>query len=169
MKLAAELNRHNYQIEFAREGERVVAEIDGRRHKVTVRGGPLGVYILIRDGRVYVCRVERTPDSTETLKVHVGNHAYTLALFDPRRLRSKHGASIHTGKGAAEINSPMAGKVVRILVEHGKQVKAGDGIVVVEAMKMQNELKCPRDGVVSEIRTEAGAAVNAGDVLAIIE
>jgi biotin carboxyl carrier protein len=63
----------------------------------------------------------------------------------------------------------MAGKIVRVLVEHDAEVKAGDGIVVVEAMKMQNELKCPCDGIVASLRVEVGATVNAGEVLAVIE
>jgi biotin carboxyl carrier protein len=63
----------------------------------------------------------------------------------------------------------MPGKVVRILVEQGGEVAAGDGIVVVEAMKMQNELKSPKAGIVSSLHAEVGGTVNAGDVLAIIE
>jgi biotin carboxyl carrier protein len=63
----------------------------------------------------------------------------------------------------------MPGKVVRIVAEVGQEVKTGDSIIVVEAMKMQNEMKSPKDGVVKEIRAEVGATVNAGDVLAVIE
>jgi len=63
----------------------------------------------------------------------------------------------------------MPGKVVRVLVEAGQQVEVGQGVVVVEAMKMQNEMKSPKAGTVAEIRAEAGATVNAGDVLAVIE
>ncbi|MBC7929115.1 MAG: biotin/lipoyl-binding protein, partial [Rubrivivax sp.] len=71
--------------------------------------------------------------------------------------------------GRAQINAPMPGKVVRVLVEAGQAVEAGAGLVVVEAMKMQNELKSPKTGTVSEVRVEPGATVNAGDVLVIIE
>ncbi len=63
----------------------------------------------------------------------------------------------------------MPGKVVRVLVEQGAEVQTGDGIIVVEAMKMQNEMKSPKDGIIKEIRFTEGATVNAGDVLAIIE
>jgi biotin carboxyl carrier protein len=63
----------------------------------------------------------------------------------------------------------MPGKVVRIVAEVGQEVKIGDSIIVVEAMKMQNEMKSPKDGVVKEIRAENGATVNTGDVLAVIE
>jgi biotin carboxyl carrier protein len=63
----------------------------------------------------------------------------------------------------------MPGKIVRVLVEVGAQVETGTGIVVVEAMKMQNEMKSPKAGVVVSINAETGATVNAGDVLAVIE
>ena len=63
----------------------------------------------------------------------------------------------------------MPGKLVRILVEQGAEIKQGEGVLVVEAMKMQNEMKSPKDGVVKEIRFAEGATVNAGDILAVIE
>ena len=71
--------------------------------------------------------------------------------------------------GIAEIKTAMPGKVVRVLVEVGSEVEKGDGIVVVEAMKMQNELKSPKDGVVKEIKFVDGSTVNTGDILAVIE
>ena len=63
----------------------------------------------------------------------------------------------------------MPGKVVRVLVEEGQEVEAGQGVVVVEAMKMQNELKSPKSGHVAELRAEPGSTVNAGDVLVVVE
>ena len=83
-------------------------------------------------------------------------------------MRSSENAAGH-GHGAAEIVSPMPGKVVRVLIEQGTMVEAGAGIIVVEAMKMQNEMKAPKAGVVVSINVAPGATVNAGDVLAIIE
>ena len=63
----------------------------------------------------------------------------------------------------------MPGKIVRILTEVGAGIKHGESVLVVEAMKMQNEMKAPKDGIIKEIRFAEGANVNAGDVLAIIE
>jgi biotin carboxyl carrier protein len=63
----------------------------------------------------------------------------------------------------------MPGKVVRILTTPGAQVKAGQGIVVIEAMKMQNELRSPRDGKITAILVQEGKAVNAGEVVAVVE
>ncbi|MDQ3806105.1 MAG: biotin/lipoyl-binding protein, partial [Acidobacteriota bacterium] len=67
------------------------------------------------------------------------------------------------------ISAQMPGRVVRVLVEAGQEVEAGQPVVVVEAMKMQNEMKSPKAGAVAEVRARDGATVNAGDVLVIIE
>ncbi len=83
-------------------------------------------------------------------------------------MRSAASANADAG-GAAEIKTAMPGKVVRVLATVGAEVKQGDGVLIVEAMKMQNEMKAPKDGVIKEIRVGEGATVNAGDVLAIIE
>ena len=72
-------------------------------------------------------------------------------------------------RGPAKISTTMPGKVIRLLVADGDTVKAGQGILVVEAMKMQNEIKSPKDGVVKGLKAEAGATVGAGQTLALIE
>ena len=72
-------------------------------------------------------------------------------------------------KGARPLVAPMPGKVVRFLVTANSTVEAGQGVVVVEAMKMQNEIKSPKKGRVVKLAVAEGAAVNAGDVLAIVE
>jgi len=93
---------------------------------------------------------------------------YEVTLTDPKHLRGAGAAHGHEA-GRAQVVAPMPGKVVRVLVERGQQVEAGQGVVVVEAMKMQNEMKSPKTGTVAELRAEPGATVNAGDVLAVIE
>lgn len=169
MKLSAEHNNEIYELSLDRDGEHVVAQVDGRDYSVSVRDVESGLYLLMRDGEVYECQVERHRDRKDEFTVHLRNRTFITRLIDPRRLASVHGSAVHARGGSAQITSPMAGKVVRVLVEQGAHVKTGDGIVVVEAMKMQNELKAPRDGVVAEIRAVEGTTVDAGDVLAIIE
>lgn len=91
----------------------------------------------------------------------------TVELHDPRALRSrKDSASAH---GPAEIAAMMPGKVVRLLVAKGDAVEAGQGVLVVEAMKMQNEMTSPKTGRVAEVRTAAGSTVAAGEVLMVVE
>ncbi|HEY9401479.1 MAG TPA: biotin/lipoyl-containing protein, partial [Pyrinomonadaceae bacterium] len=103
-----------------------------------------------------------------TCEVQIGDEIFRVALFDPKRLRGARGAGAEAS-GRAQVTASMPGKVVRVLVEAGAKVEAGDGLVVVEAMKMQNELKSPKGGVVVEVRAVAGATVNAGDVLVVVE
>ena len=91
-----------------------------------------------------------------------------IKIFDPKRLRGT-GAESEQTTGASEIKTAMPGKVVRVLAQVGAEIKQGDGVIIVEAMKMQNEMKSPKDGVIKEIRFAEGATVNAGDVLVIIE
>ena len=74
-----------------------------------------------------------------------------------------------TAKGPRKLLAPMPGKVVRVLIEGRVEVEAGQGVLVVEAMKMQNEIKSPKKGVVRKMVAAEGANVNAGDVLAVVE
>lgn len=79
------------------------------------------------------------------------------------------GASLDTGAGPLRITAPMPGRVVKVLVKAGDDVAPRQGLVIVEAMKMENELRAPRAGVVTEIRVEQGAPVEAGSVLLVLE
>jgi biotin carboxyl carrier protein len=168
MKLTAELGGEKYQLEIKRDGEHVVAEIEGRRRELEVREMGAGVYLLLADGHVYECRVNRPGAKQEALEVTVGSRAYSVTLTDPKRLRGGQSAGALLD-GTARIVAPMPGKVVRVLVEVGAEVEAGTGLVVVEAMKMQNEMKSPKAGKVMSINVTTGATVNAGDVLAVVE
>ena len=100
-------------------------------------------------------------------EVSVNGRSLRMEVFDPRDLRP--GGQSRAYRGPLRISAPMPGKVVRLLVAPGDAVQAGQGLVVVEAMKMQNEMKSPQAGRVVEVRTEAGATVAAGDVLVVVE
>jgi biotin carboxyl carrier protein len=118
-------------------------------------------------------------DGTRSLEARVSrNHAgYVVDLNgrvipveiedDPRELRK--GARHHGRAGRADISAPMPGKVVRVLVAVGDAVQEGQGLVVVEAMKMQNEMKAPKDGTVVAVAVNEGASVAAGQVLVTLE
>lgn len=168
MRLNAEVGGEKFSVEVRREGGRVFAEVGGRAYEIEARAVGKGEYLLVRGGRVYECRVEQSERRGSPVTVSVGAGEYEVTLTDPKHLR---GAGVAHGADAAraQVVAPMPGKVVRVLVEAGQQVEAGQGVVVVEAMKMQNELKSPKGGTVAELRAEPGATVNAGDVLAVIE
>jgi biotin carboxyl carrier protein len=162
MKLIAELNNEKYNLEFKREADKVFAKIDDREYELEASEVEPNVYLLKHNNRIY--QIYAAPNGI----VNVGNNQFEVSLIDPKRLRSSASGDI-SADGIAQIKTAMPGKVVRILVEEGTEVLQGDGILIVEAMKMQNEMKSPKDGIVKEIKVEEGATVNAGDVLAIIE
>ena len=125
--------------------------------------GP-GVYSILLDGRSYDVFVEDTPAG---LVVTIEGYRFALDVRDPRRWsRKTAGAGSDT---VQSILSPMPGKVIRVLVAPGDPVVPGQGIVVVEAMKMQNELKSNRTGRVVSVPAKEGATVTAGELLATIE
>ncbi len=100
-------------------------------------------------------------------QVTVNGRPLQMEVFDPRNLRSTGRSAANQGR--QEILSPMPGKVIRVLAAVGDTVEEGQGLVVVEAMKMQNEMKSPKAGTVLEVRTRAEATVGAGEVLLVIE
>jgi len=168
MKLTAEIAGEKHELVIEHDGTRVLARIDERHYELEARASQPGVYLLLSEGFVYDCRVHHPGAKRETAEVTVGNHAYTVNLADPKRLRGGQSAGTPLD-GTAQIVAPMPGKVVRVLVEAGAEVEAGAGLVVVEAMKMQNEMKSPKAGKVSSVNVTTGATVNAGDVLVVVE
>jgi biotin carboxyl carrier protein len=119
-----------------------------------------GLYSVLIDGRSYTV-------SAAGGAVTVNGRALAAEAFDPRELRARKVAG--AGKGRLEIAALMPGKVVRLLVGPGDSVEEGQGLVVVEAMKMQNEMKSPRSGRVAGVKTRVEATVAAGEVLLVIE
>ena len=121
------------------------------------------IYSVLLDGRSYEARVEET---SEGLTVFVEGRRFSVEISDPRSWSRK--AAAGRGEGVQTISAPMPGKVVRILVAAGDTVEAGQGLMVVEAMKMQNEMKAPRAGTVLTLAASEGATVVAGETLATL-
>jgi biotin carboxyl carrier protein len=171
MKLKAQLAESVREVSLSIGEGSAIVDVDGRHYDIEVRELGRGEYLLLNGSNVYRCRVEPKRDTTsqgESFASIVRGRSYDVAVIDPKRLRSGQSSGTHHS-GAAEIVSPMPGKIVRVLVKPGAHVEAGAGVIVVEAMKMQNEMKAPKAGVVVSINVEEGATVNAGDVLAVIE
>jgi biotin carboxyl carrier protein len=119
-----------------------------------------GVYSILVDGASHEVRVEAG-------QVTVGNRRFDFTIDDPRQW--KRSSDAVGDQGRAAILAPMPGKVVRILVAVGDEVEAGQGIIVVEAMKMQNEMKAPRAGRVAAVQAKENDSVVAGAVLVVID
>jgi biotin carboxyl carrier protein len=118
-----------------------------------------GVFSVLRDGKSYTVVIDGDTALVNGTRVPLP--------ADPRDWRP--GSSGAGAGGAENIVAPMPGRVVKVLVSAGETVEAGAGIVVVEAMKMQNEMQAARGGRVSSLRVREGDTVCAGDVLASIE
>ena len=168
MKLIAELNSATHEVEIKRDGTNLTAVIDGRHYELEASAPEPNVYLFKHANKIYQIFVSPNQKTDDPFAVNVGNRNYEIKIIDPRRLRGSGNAS-GQATGASEIKTAMPGKVARVLVEVGSEVQKGDGVLIVEAMKMQNEMKSPKDGIVKEIRCAEGATVNAGDVLAVIE
>ena len=147
------------------ENGRVSAQIGDRVYNLDVRETEPGSYMFFLNTNVHECRVNALKNGFD-VSIHGRN--YSITIVDPKRLRSGQNSDRHH-HGVAEIVAQMPGKVVRVQTESGATVEKGAGVVVVEAMKMQNEMKSPREGVVVSINVKPGDTVNAGDVLAVIE
>jgi biotin carboxyl carrier protein len=154
----------NYRLELSRVDGRWETRLDGRDIVIDAVLARRDVLSIIIGGKAYEIKRERTATD---MHLWVGAQRFAVRLRDPRSLRSR--TSADDGKGSRKLLAPMPGKVVRVLLKEESPVEAGQGVVVVEAMKMQNEIKSPKKGVVRKIVAEEGAAVNAGDVLAVVE
>ena len=168
MKLFAELNNEKHEIRLNQTSGKILAEIDGRTYELEASEPEPNVYLLKHDHKIFEVFVSPNQKPNEPFQVNVANHNFEIKISDPKRLR---GTSAGSGEieGVAEIKTAMPGKVVRILVEQGADVRTGDGIIVVEAMKMQNEMKSPKAGTIVELRAQLGSTANAGEVLAVVE
>lgn len=156
-KIAAEFNSADDSAQLNIGGDMLVAEV----------GQPEpGFYVLLLQDRVYRCVLEKSP-SGET-EVIVNGRRIAVTVRDRKHLRGNTGSGADAA-GKVSLTSPMPGKVVRVLREAGDEVEANQGVLIVEAMKMQNEVLSPKAGKVAEIRVSEGQTVNAGEVLAVIE
>jgi biotin carboxyl carrier protein len=138
---------------------------DGSEREAHVEAPEPGVYSILMGGYSYDARVEERPGGG--VVVVIDGFRFEIDVHDPRRWTRKS-----AGRGDAgiqRITAPMPGKVVRVLISPGETVEAGQGLLVVEAMKMQNELKATRSGKVISVPAKEGATVAAGEVLATIE
>jgi biotin carboxyl carrier protein len=126
---------------------------------------PHTLSILLRGG---VHEVRVAPGPNGTLQIQDGLHEFIADVIDPRAWRSRRHGGVEV-EGRQQVVAPMPGKIVRVLVKAGERVEAGQGLVVVEAMKMQNEIRSPKGGVVERVLASEAQAVNAGDVLMWVE
>jgi biotin carboxyl carrier protein len=121
---------------------------------------------ILLSGESHEIRI--TPAPGGKLKLQSGAQEFTAEVMDPRSWSGRRHGQVEA-EGRQQILAPMPGKVVRLLVKAGDRVEAGQGLLVVEAMKMQNEIRSPKSGTVERVLAKEGQPVTAGEILAWVE
>jgi biotin carboxyl carrier protein len=163
-------------VAIVRKGALLHVDVDGRTHIVDARRINDAVISMLvqRDGAVSpsqsVDAAFAVQSTAGDLDVHLDGRTIPVQIRPAGSFgrQKKEGAGA-TGSGPQRVLAPMPGKVVRVLVKPGDEVKARQGLVVVEAMKMENELRAARDGRVRDIAVAEGQSVDAGAVLLVVE
>lgn len=165
MKYITTINDKEFLVEIVDDHH---VTINGKTYQVdfeAVSGQP--VYSLIVDGKSHEAYVRENDDEWQVL---LRGRLYPAKVEDERekRLRAAAGGGVAEG-GEYHLKAPMPGLVVAIPVEEGQQIKKGQVLLILESMKMQNELKSPRDGVVSRIKVKAGESVEQKQALLSVQ
>jgi pyruvate carboxylase subunit B len=172
MRYLAKVGTEDFKLEVIRRGDgRYRVFLNGEERQVETHGEG-GAVALSVDGRLWDASVSRERNASSrngdrSYGVSIGGRHYPVQILDP--LRQAASASGPQQSGRAEIRSTMPGRIAAVLVKEGEKVRAGQGLVVVEAMKMENEIPAPKDGTVEAISVNAGDAVEAGGLLVTVE
>ena len=169
MEYEVEVNGRVRQVALHRTGGHFSVSVDGRKWRVdAVSLDVRTLSLIVEPGTSY--EVSVAPDAaTGLLNVIVGTMPFAVALNARRRGRGRQVEWDHSGSGPQHIVAPMPGKIVRVAVTPGETVRARQTVVVIEAMKMENELRAGRDGTVGELHVREGASVEAGALLVVIQ
>jgi biotin carboxyl carrier protein len=167
MKFDVLIDGKKHSVEFAQpnsQSSRVVMQIDGREIEADAVRISLGEYSIILGGRSFEARISR---SAAGVLVKIKNREFPVEVRDPRSSRRGRAGGVEL-EGQQHVTASMPGKVVRVLVTQGQKVEVGQGLLVVEAMKMQNEIRSPKSGVVGRLYAKEGQTVNSGEVLVVV-
>ncbi len=166
MKYEILINGARRSVEFTPpngEGSRAAFTVDGRAVEADAVRIARVAYSILIGGRSLEVTLE---ENAAGLLLRSGGRDFQVEVIDPRAWRGGRGGAIEL-EGRQQLVAPMPGKIVRVLVAKGQQVENGQGLLVIEAMKMQNEVRSPKSGTVERVAKE-GQTVNAGEVLAVV-
>ncbi len=166
MKYEVIINGASHQVEINKNNVGWLCKVNDATLEVDSAFTARDIVSILLGGKAYEVKRERSYDGATHMIV--GSARYSAEVRDPRSLKTRR-ADAGSEKGPAKITAPMPGKVVRIIATEGSEIEAGHGVIVVEAMKMQNELKSPKKGVIKKVLVAEGTTVNAGDPLVVIE
>lgn len=160
--LAGSTGKRTRNVELERDGKGWYITLDGQRVGADAAAILPHTLSMLLDGQCYEIHMMSSADGM--LKLQIGTQEFTAEVIDPRAWSGRRHGSVEA-EGRQQIVAPMPGKVVRILVNPGDHVEVGQGLLVVEAMKMQNEIRSPKSGTVERVVAIEGQPVNAGEVL----
>ena len=174
MTISVDVDGRSHTVEVIHRNGVFLVSIDGRQHEVDVREIDGVISLLVRSGtgsngvaRSY--EVSSDGSSTERRTIHVDGVPVEVAIAPSRPSWARTSASHVVRQGPQQVVAPMPGKIVKVLVKPGDAVEPRQGLVVVEAMKMENELRARAAGRVVDVRANEGASVEAGAILVILE
>ena len=163
MKISAKAGQQLLDVTIERSSGQYIVNVDGVHYTIDAHKLEADFYSILTEGRSYEVSVETRGDAYH---VRHGAAEQLVRLTDPsRRAREEK----PDAEGPESIVTQMPGKVVRVLVSEGDAVEAGQGVIVVEAMKMENEIAASKDGKVTALNVQPGQSVEGGAVLAVIE
>jgi biotin carboxyl carrier protein len=164
VKLPIEIAGKKRQVELTQTGERPVWTIDGLAVEADAVAVSPASYSILINGKSFEVRLERLGAE---LRATIAGRDLSVAIQHEREGRRNRGGSVEA-EGRQQVLAPMPGKIVRVLVSAGNPVRAGQGLLVVEAMKMQNEIRAPKSGMIDRVCVVEGQTVNAGEVVVIV-
>jgi len=156
-----------HSVDLVCVGGRMRYVLDGQTVEADAVEVEPGIYSILMDGISFEVHVELLAGPGGGLRVVAGRREFSADIRDPRQWQRKRGATAEA-EGRQQVVAPMPGKIVRVLVEAGEAVEVKQGLLVVEAMKMQNEIRSPKSGTVERLLVTEGQTVNAGEILAIV-
>lgn len=168
MRYQATLAKQTHDIDVTEKGDGLYeVRVGDEVHVVDALELAHGAVSLIVDHASYSVEFEDGPN--DSVNVMVRDQVFSVEVLDERRMRMRQASGRFSVEGPQTVTAPMPGKVVKYLVAVGDEVAEGQGLVVVEAMKMENELTSPKGGIVKELFSSAGASVESGAKLVMVE
>jgi biotin carboxyl carrier protein len=157
------VDNREFKVDVKHEGNRFIALLNGKKHNIEITSENVDQITMIMDNTPFVIIV----DSDD--QVVVNGESYSVSVTDESTQKLIKSGPVRSHKKELVLKAVMPGLVIEVNVKEGDSVKSGDALLVIEAMKMQNEVKTPQDGLVKKILVQKGKTVNSGDTLIIIE
>jgi biotin carboxyl carrier protein len=164
MKITITIQGTQRTVELTHPGGKPRWQIDGHSFEVDASEISRGIYSVLVDGNSIEVRIEA---HSSQLQVVANGKEYLASIENPRALK-KNRAGAAQIEGRQNVTAPMAGKIVRTLVKAGDEVQSGQGLLIVEAMKMQNEIRSPKSGKIERVTVIEGQTVNPGDIVVVV-